>query len=328
MKANLGEPTASTSSPSAMSMQVQSGPNNSPNRLYARRPMKRRLSTPQSIRTVPALACNPLPSSLAPLDLSSASPGPLLASVRLLVLSHLAELEGSLSSSEPSLTERLISRGEETVEEARAWAREGLEMLRRIRVDVCSHLPDLPFDAASVEEICMSYLHDLPGSAVLNDLRTHLPELPSIPDFELPDMQSRLQDVRARLPDVQIDLRRPMDYLPTLSHHLQSLHSHLSASHIYADCPIPSLPSTRTIADFLDKLLSSDLLPDVLHRSQDGGESTLEKAAKEVEKVATDLARALKQSLNGSRLVTYMDLPHEWRNNPFVSRGYRYVILS
>ena len=47
-----------------------------------------------------------------------------------------------------------------------------------------------------------------------------------------------------------------------------------------------------------------------------------------LEKAAVEVARAMRRSLNGSRLIHYVDLPEKWRNNRFVARGYRYVLWT
>ncbi|CAK5281104.1 unnamed protein product [Mycena citricolor] len=41
-----------------------------------------------------------------------------------------------------------------------------------------------------------------------------------------------------------------------------------------------------------------------------------------------EVAVALQKSEDGRRLLEYDDLPHSWKNNPFVVHGYRYVPLS
>jgi len=41
-----------------------------------------------------------------------------------------------------------------------------------------------------------------------------------------------------------------------------------------------------------------------------------------------DVARAIERSLHGAKLITYGDLPSEWRNNPFVTHGYRFIPIS
>lgn len=321
----------STTSTSTM---TTTGPN-----LVVRRVNRRRLSTPHTTRTVPLLNCTHFPPSVAALDLSTPTSAPILASLRVLVLSHLAELETCLANTEVPSKDSLKTIGEEKVEEARICAREGLEMLRRIRDDVLRHFPELPFDAASVEKLLRSHLQDLSSVSypdIMNDIYSHLPDLPqlrssmSMPESVIAEMQSKLQEVRSHmyLPDMHVQLplelsiHHPLEYLPTLSSHLQSLHAHLSSLHTpeLSWHSFPS-PSSRTIMDLLDRVLSSDLLPNlptVLHRLDDGpgAESTIQKAAREVK-------MALMTSLDGKRLIAYTDLPMEWRNNHFVVGGYR-----
>lgn len=196
-----------------------------------------------------------------------------------------------------------------------AKAEEVVEMLRRIRVEVKSHLPEVPFDVHGLEDLLSNHLHDLPYPSLLDDLRAHLPEMRR-PSISLSDMQSRIQDVRSHIHDMSVDLSQSMNYLPVLSRHLDSLHSQLSSMDASS---FPSLPSTATLLQLLDRLLSSDLVPSVLHRV-DGHDSPFEKVAK-------DMSNTLKKSLDGSKLVHYVDLPREWRNNPWVGSGYRFIPL-
>ena len=106
-------------------------------------------------------------------------------------------------------------------------------------------------------------------------------------------------------------------YLPTLAAHLQSLQSHLASVELPQSLrdSIAFLRPHASLGEMLERVLSSDL---VAGMSSDirGGEDMLEKAALEV-------ARAVRRSLNGSKLIHYMDLPEKWRNNRFVARGYR-----
>ncbi|KAL5528181.1 IZH3 [Sanghuangporus sanghuang] len=313
-------------------------------------PIKRRQSAPQRPRSSSSSSssCGPLPSPLGGLDLSMASPAPILASVRVLVLSHLAELEGRLTTSNLALSsptspsspdsgsdgqdlvrsESPNSQGgeEEAMDEAMlSWAHDTLDMLRRIRSDVALHLPDLPFDAQVLEELLHTHLHDLSYQSLLDELRAHLPDLPRphMPEFTLSDVQNRFQDVKTQIREMSssLDLSRPLDYLPVLSAHLNSLHARLSSASTSSSSAnaLPFLPTTGTLSELLDRVLSSDLVPAVLHRV-DGNDSPLEKAAKE-------MSETLKKSLNGSKLVSYVDLPGEWRSNPWVHSGYRFIPL-
>ncbi|TFY50255.1 hypothetical protein EVJ58_g11124 [Rhodofomes roseus] len=65
-----------------------------------------------------------------------------------------------------------------------------------------------------------------------------------------------------------------------------------------------------------DKVASSDFVAELSSDIREG------------ERIACEIARAAKQSLNGSRLIQYADLPYQWRNNPFVKHGYRFIPLS
>lgn len=279
---------------------------------------RRRQSTLTGTPSLARLRCQHLPSSIEALDLSTTALTPTLASIRHHVLSYLADLEARLALLDsPISSEALKAKGELTVEEARAWAQDGLEMLRSIRSDVCSHLPDLHFESVpSMESFVKSHIPDV---SALPDVRSHLPDMPDavlsrLPDFDLSDMRSRLDDVRTRISD--IDFHRPLSYIPTLSNHLQSLQAHLSTMELPHSFCHPFAPSA-TLSGLLDKVLSSDLITELSSDIREG-EDMLEKAAVEI-------ARAVKQSLNGSRLIQYVDLPEKWRNNPFVEHGYRYV---
>ena len=85
------------------------------------RPSRRRLSTFQAGRY--AQPCRHLPHSVEALDLSLTSLPPTLASLRLHVLSYLADLETRLSLFEsPISTEAIVAKGELTMEEAVTWA--------------------------------------------------------------------------------------------------------------------------------------------------------------------------------------------------------------
>lgn len=276
---------------------------------------------------------------------------PTLASLRVHVLAYLADLETRLSLLESpqfsaaslglgagfdSYIETAESKVHEKVEEVRQWARAGLESIAKIRSDVCSYLPDLPGFEESVVNV-KSHFPDVPplGSLSLEDMRSRLPELPSVEDVRshLPDIP-QLPDIQLpelsmpQMPELDFDLPALRPRLETLSSHLDSLQAHLSSAalhlphlpHLYSfDMSIA--PSTM-LNDLLDKVLMSDhlykMLPKEDEKEDEKEESMLEKAAREV-------ASAVKSSMHGAQLIGYSDLPHKWRNNPFVARGYRYV---
>jgi adiponectin receptor len=306
---------------------------------------RRRLSAPSVPRLPRLQICRQArPYSLEALDLSTASPIQTLASLRFLILSYLADLEDRLSRlaspmSDRGIAEILKAHGESTFEEARAWAKVALEMLDSIRADVRSHLPEFHFADLSVEDFVKSHLPDMPDVPRLGDVRSrlpdmpdvrsHLPEMPNVrshlpdmpdvrshlPEFTLTDMRSKLYDVRTRFSDM--DFNHPLYFIPTLRERLQSLHSHLSSMDLPSNFEVSSLAPSTVLSDLLETLLHSDIFSDLLNVSPDSSaEDILGRAAKEV----TD---AVKRSLHGARLIKYVDLPMQWRNNPFVRQGYR-----
>ena len=260
-------------------------------------PRPRKHQTTIHSALAPCITCQPVPHSLDTLDLSSASPAAAIASLHFHVLSCLTDIETSLSQLESPLPDfdlgQAISRGELKVEEVRAWAKDGLEILKQIKAELRSHLPEFSLDPASVENYVSARLHDLSDSSNLKRVTSHLPDLPRIP--------------------------RPEQYLFKLSDRLKSLHSHLSSSNAFSHMTFPSLPSTAKLSELIDTLMSSDRVPATLRaRSMSRTEDALGRAAAEV-------ARAIERSFHGAKLVTYGDLPSEWRNNPFVTYGYRSV---
>jgi len=184
---------------------------------------KRRFSvTDAGRRRNPQPARQRLPQSHDVLDLSRASAKQILASLRFLILSYLADLETSLSQPESSfldfgMAELLEAKGELTVA---VWAKIALEMLNNVRVDVRSYLPEFHFADVSVERFVKSHIPELPDVASLNEMCSMLV------DFSLADMSARLEDVRVRFSDLDF---QPLCYIPVLSDHLQSLHAHLTS---------------------------------------------------------------------------------------------------
>ena len=280
---------------------------------------RRRLTTVHGPRYAPRTTCKPLPHSIEALDLSFTSPAPTFASIRVLVLSYLADLETRLSQIDSPLcdlgfAESLKSKGELTVEDARAWARDGLEMLNKIRIDVCSHLPDINIDSASasVENYVSSHLPEFPDVPSFKHVTSRLPDIPDVrshlPQLDLYDVRFSLDDVRSRFHD--IDLHQPMHYIPTLSSHLQSLHVHLASIQLSSSIALHSFAPNGKLSEFIDKV-RSDIRPSV------------EKAEDKLGRAARDVTMAVKRSVHGARLIKYADLPEQWRNNPFVTHGYR-----
>jgi len=304
---------------------------------------RRRLSAPSSsqppLSRPPLKLCRSLSYTLEALDLSSPSPTQTLASLRFLVLSYLADLERRLKELGSDF-EAWKLQGEHTMDEATLWARTALDMLEGIRADVCSHLPEMPFaDLSSMEVFVKSHIPDLPHLLDIAEMRScfpdlphlpdmaemrsHLPDMPSLPDMD--DVRSHFSDMRLKLDDVrtrfhELDFQQPFSYIPTLSDHLEHLHSHLSSMDVAPGLPPTSFTPNTVLSDLLDSLLNSDIVQDVLNSNSAGviseGEDILERAAHEV-------ANAVRRSLEGVHLIKYSDLPHQWRNNPFVTHGYR-----
>lgn len=307
---------------------------------HRQRRRRRRLSTPVSRQTARKI-CNPLPLSIEALDLSSASPEQALASLRYIILSYLADLERRLATLVSPDLDALKAMSETTIEDARAWAETAMEILNGIRADVCSHLPEFHFADMSMESFLKSHLPDFPGLSPvpvltemgfhlpdMNDVRSHLSYMPLIPDIQnvgahISDMRTKLvQDVRSRFYD--LDFNHPLSHIPTLSDHLKSLHTHLCSIELpSSDCDPSAFISASFFSDFLEPLLSSNIVEEILKPIPKipHPENMLELAAK-------DVADGIRRSLHGARLIRYSDLPHAWRNNPFVTNGYRFIPLE
>lgn len=296
------------------------------------------MSAPSSSHMSPLKLCRSLSYTLEALDLSSASPTQTLAHLRFLVLSYLADLEQRLRAALASTTpDAWRLQGEHTaMEDVVQWARTALDMLEGIRADVCSHLPELPTADLSAMEALLRALPDFPDVPNFAELRSHLPDMPHLPDMadvraHFPDMPSlsemgsgmysRLDDVRARFHE--LDFRGPFGFLPVLSDRLESLNSHLSTSVLPDGKGVSFVPNT-VLSGLLDALLSSDVIADILNsRPAD----VICESEDMIERAALEVAHAVKRSFKGMRLIKYSDLPQPWRNNPFVTHGYRHVSL-
>lgn len=279
-------------------------------------PSRRRFSTTDAGRRVGQLTCHRLSKSLEALDLPTACTKQTLASSRFLILSYLEDLEISLSQLESPTIDLGIAEVVKTKREARVWAEVASEMLNNIREDVRSHLPELHFADISVGKL-KSHL-PLPDVVSFNSVRSRLPEMVDVrahlplPDFSLADVSTRLDEVKVRFADLDF---KPLNYIPVLSDHLQSLHKHLISMEIPTGYNVQSLPSHGILTDLVDALLSSEPTTG-LKEEVDKAEDLLERAAQEVK-------NAVKRSFEGVHLINYHELPKQWRNNPFVIRGYR-----
>ncbi|TRM59324.1 hemolysin-III related-domain-containing protein [Schizophyllum amplum] len=280
------------------------------------RPRKRmrRMSTSAVGRSPRAQLRQPLPHSLEALDLSSNSPTQSLASLRFLVLSYLADLEARLADYE---SPDLMSLGGATLEEMREWASTALDKLESIRQDVSAALPEFHLSeslAARLPDMTMPTLGGLPDFPSLDDVRNHLPDSDDLSQR----LRSKLDDVRAALGD--IDISQPSSFLPTLPHRIQDLQTHLSEMQRRAGIPAPS----AMLYDLLDALRSSEVVCTLIRMA----EEEEERVEDMVESAAREVRKAVKRSLEGMRLIQYSELPEGWRNNPFVTHGYRFIPLE
>ena len=270
-------------------------------------------------------SCGPVPQQLEPFDRSSRSAVQTLASIRFLVLSHLADVEQRLSEVNSPTFDDLKQQGESRLEEVTQWAHTALEMLEGIRTDVCSQIPEFQLvDMSSIENFVKSHLPDLPEMPNFSDMRAHFPDMPQLPDMSshLEDMRHKLDDVRSRLHE--IDFHQPLSYVPTLSTHIKTLHSHLSDLASLPDQPFPSLTPSTFLSDLLDAVLNSEVVTDILNNTPDADSSSEEETV--LEQAASEVMDAIRKSFNGMQLIQYSDLPHHWKNNPFVTDGYRYAV--
>ena len=82
----------------------------------------------------------------------------------------------------------------------------------------------------------------------------------------------------------------------------------------------PLLLPLFVLSKLLGKIVTSEL-----HHNLKSSEQVVEDM---IEEATSDVKVALQKSLNGSRLIQYVDLPKDWRNNRFVHRGYRFIPID
>ncbi|KAF8199856.1 hypothetical protein K438DRAFT_1822649 [Mycena galopus ATCC 62051] len=190
--------------------------------------------------------------------------------------------------------------------------------------------PTSPTQAlASLRFLVLSYLADLERRISLcGETSTALDMLHSI----RADVRSHLPDLH--LPDfvTSIDFSRPLSYVPTLSARLKSLHAHLATElPAFSDFefrkPSFDFEFSRPSFDFEFRKPSFDFAPSF--------DLTTPPVLREMFDVfRADLGRfpsaedVLVRADFGRRLINYSDLPIDWRNNPWVVTGYRFIPLS
>lgn len=234
--------------------------------------------------------CRRMSLSMEVVDLPTVPAREALATLKVLLLSYLEDMEIRLSKLESPLadlhlSETFITKGEHSVEEARLWAKVALEMLHSIRSDISSHFAELP---------------DVPSLA---DVRSHLPSV------SISDVTAYVDDVCSRFTD--LDFRSK---LSAISSRLRSFQAHLRSLDILP-VDFPSLPGGGRLSGIYGSIMSSELVSEFA--------AEVNAAEEKIEHTARDVARAVRESLDGSRLIKYVDLPPRWRSNRFVSGGYR-----
>ncbi|EAU91108.1 hypothetical protein CC1G_03276 [Coprinopsis cinerea okayama7 len=71
-----------------------------------------------------------------------------------------------------------------------------------------------------------------------------------------------------------------------------------------------------------------DIIGHELTAIRDGIGHELDVLKDEFEVMALEIKRAVQRSLHGVHLISYHDLPHDWKNNPFVVHGYRFIPIE
>lgn len=138
------------------------------------------------------------------------------------------------------------------------------------------------------------------------DVSSHLPELHTS------------EFVKSHIGDM--DLKRPQEYVLTLSQHLQALQSHLSSFELPHGLQesMPGLKPHATINELIDLALAPKFVDPIAHG---------EHSRAEQKKAEEEIVQALGLAKDGARLIDYEELPDAWKSNPFVTQGYRCVVL-
>lgn len=232
------------------------------------------------------------------------------------------------------------------------FIKQGFELLRTIRADVCSHLPEVEFDslpalAMQKRDALRDRLNDLKSMSMsmnphhladrLHDqfdhlklsaadtfdfekVHVHMPAMPSIPSMD--SLRSRLSDLKPGMATAIANAKDPLSYVPRLKSHLASLHEHMQGLPFNvrstSTFPLPSgISPPKIVTDILADLLQED--------TEEAIQEDIQKEKEAVETMHSQVLRALERSNHGRRLIEYDDLPMKWKNNEFVRHGYRYV---
>src|SRR5258708_2035367 len=289
-----------------------------------------------------------LPSSIHALDLRSPSNVHIpsaLASLRIHVLQYLSDLEARLAlldfraASVPTSSTQLqapphISAYEEvspslsdqhetdwagldiSVQDVTDFVKKGFTILRDIRSDVCSYLPDdFGFPSVSVH-----------GSS----LRERLPELdvrsklPRLGDLEMPTIPTvpSMEEIKLRLKEMSPSVIDPLSYVPRLEPHLQRLHKHFQefppSGPSACSFPHLSISPPKVLSDLLAELIGED--------TEEAIQEDIKLAEQAQLTMHEQVKIALSKSMHGCRLIRYEDLPCRW-NNEHVLAGYMLIFF-
>ncbi|EJT97392.1 HlyIII-domain-containing protein [Dacryopinax primogenitus] len=272
------------------------------------------------------------PSTMA----SASAPDPpsltaLLLSLRVMLLSHLADVESRIANFDASSLPKLFGGSPSDILEnspaaednigqdgalrksrrmSRTASEEISTLLESIRADVARHLPALDIDF----------------------------ELPSLPDFDLPTLpalhlpESLFDTIRAHSPSL------PSNFIPSLKHRLQSLAS-LAATPPQLQTLLSYAEKVPLAMDEFESSSEEELLSKREGRAK--GEEGVSATSDEEDvheqvplivggskTTRAEVRRALVRSINGDRLIRFEDLPHKWKNNEFIHTGYRFIPFS
>jgi adiponectin receptor len=283
-------------------------------------------STIERSGLIPAKAVAFLPSSLQALDLHSSgrTVSSALASLRMHYLSYLADLEARLAlldfaklsvhvetpaCHDPDSTGNDSDGSDDLdlhVDDISIFITQGFELLRTIREDVLSYLPE-DFDLASAAtsaDLVRTKIHD------------HLDVRSRLPEFEMPTIPS-MDELRTRLSTLSPS--SSLSCVPRLQAHLIRLQEHFKSLPFSvpsrSSLPLPWISPPKALSDLIVDLLNED--------TEESIEADIKKEKIAEETMHEQVKRALVWSHQGCQLISYEQLPEKWRNNEFVLTGYR-----
>lgn len=280
---------------------------------------------------------------------SSASPTQTLTSLRLLVLTYLETLERTLSAHAQS---------------ASLTTQTAPQLLAQFRASVVSHLPHLWIsDLSAIETFYRT--QTAPAQLVLDDARDRFHDLdlefhPSYYTAAIQTLSTHLATLHSHLEQNVLVPGAALFPFTPVAEALEGLvrqASSYSASHTSSDESTTNLFSLFTdLREGLEANMeaitseSSEVVRSAIHdvrltmhtslahmkenftsiKSELDHELTLLSSdmsllGHELEGVMDEVRRAVLRSVEGVKLIAYSDLPHEWRNNPFVAHGYRFI---